>query len=144
MSKIREWQLDPNALSLNVDKTKCITFSMSPSAAPNIFFISISWLFYDFHCSVHIQRTDCVKYLELEPNSRVKTFEIVNNNIRKTIHKFMQLHFKNHFKIIYYTIVECINNYEILQLIAARKWIIEAVLNEPVCYSTESLFDRVN
>lgn len=97
LQKIKRW-LDGSLLSLNIDKTKIITFSLSTRSLPDFQSIKI----HDSSCNLDIQ-CNCDKMVQRVPSLKYlgvyidETFtwkdqiKYITNKIRKLIYKFYEL-----------------------------------------------------
>lgn len=162
--KIKNW-LDMSLLSLNVDKTKFIAFSLSPRSLPDIRSLVIHKpqckLDEGCPCDQSIERKSTLKYLGILIDENFTWKEQVNyvtNKIRKVIFKFYELRNILPFKIlklVYYAVVESIINYGLVvwgsagatimtKLHIAQKWIIKLMLFKNRTYPTHLLYKDSN
>ena len=123
-SKIQQW-LAENLLTLNLDKTKFMCFSIYNKFLPNFqtinlhTFSCISNNYLNCHCTQVLQSTVTMKYLGITIDQNLKWIEHIkylNNKIRKIIWKFYQL--RNILpapilKTVYYALAELVLRYGI-------------------------------
>lgn len=157
---IKNW-LDESLLSLNIEKTKFMTFSLSSRNLPNLELLMIHEqtckMDLQCRCDKSIERTASLKYLGviLDENLTWKEhLKYVTTKIRKLIHKFYELRnilTLRTLKTIYYALVESIINYGlavwgnagttiISKLSVAQKWIIKIIMYKNKRYPSDLLY----
>ena len=160
LHKIKKW-LDDSLLSLNIEKTKFVSFSLSNCTLPGFQFIKLHnnncKLELECACDKFIERKSCIKYLGVyidEQLSWKEHIKYVTNKIRKVIYKFRELRnilTFNSLKAVYYALVESITNYgivvwgsagvtEINKIQIAQKWLIKIMMFKKKRYPTELVY----
>ncbi|CAH2006180.1 unnamed protein product [Acanthoscelides obtectus] len=132
--------LQKSLLSLNIEKTNFMTFSLSSRTLPNLNCIKIHDSYCDFApqcaCSKYINKKSRFKYLGIiidELLTWKDHVEYVTTKIRKLIHKFYELREILDFrtlKTVYFALTESV----------AQKWIIKIMLFKQKRYSSELVF----
>lgn len=162
LHKIKCW-LDSNQLTLNIDKTKFISFSMTKRGMSDKNFIilhdSSCKVTSNCNCQSKIQSCDSIKYLGVYFDRFLKWdahSDYVSKKIRKLVYKFSQLRHILTFqltKMVYYSLAESVLNYGILcwgsacesvllPLRIAQKYVLKILLFKPKMYSTDLLFSQ--
>jgi len=163
LQKIKNW-LDKSLLSLNLEKTHFLTFSICARTLPDFQELKMHKTHCNFracNCSKSIKRKSSLRYLGVIFDENVNWKEhvkYVTNKIRKVIYKFYELRnilsFKT-LKIIYYALVESILDYGIVvwgncgsttlsKLFIAQKWVLKIIMFKKRRYSTELVFKESN
>lgn len=154
LQKIKVW-LDHNLLSLNVSKTKFISFSIYNTNLPNFNDITVQ------HDTEKIFSTNTIKYLGLMIDKNLRWSEhtsYITNKIRKLIYKFYQLRdimSKKTILNIYKSLVESILRYGLIiwggayenslnSIKIIQKIILKIILNKQPTYSSDQLFREVD
>ncbi|CAH2006181.1 unnamed protein product [Acanthoscelides obtectus] len=153
--------LQKSLLSLNIEKTNFMTFSLSSRTLPNLNCIKIHDSYCDFApqcaCSKYINKKSRFKYLGIiidELLTWKDHVEYVTTKIRKLIHKFYELREILDFrtlKTVYFALTESVINYGFVvwgntslatlsKLQVAQKWIIKIMLFKQKRYSSELVF----
>lgn len=155
---VTNW-LKHNLLTLNIEKTKFISFSLTTAGKStltkikhhecgNIAFCS---------CKEYIESSEQIKYLGLHIDQFLKWnvhVDIVTGKLRKLLYKFYQLRqiLKKPILInVYKSLIESVLNYGIViwggayestlkSLYTIQKFLIKIILNKPKTYPTEQLF----
>lgn len=116
-------RLDHSLLSLNVEKTKFVSFALSHRSLPDFQALTLHnyqcSLELDCTCNSYVERKSSVKYLEvhIEIFSWKEQAQCVTNKIRKLIYKFYELRNIFDFKpsrSIYLALVESVISYGIV------------------------------
>lgn len=155
ITSIKQW-LDENLLSLNLKKTKYITFAPSRADLPtNAKAITIT------NCTEKITKVDNIKYLGVIVDQHMNWQEHVNclnQRIRKTIHKFFVLRnilsIKN-LMIVYTCLIESILRYGITSwgflyksalqpLQISQNFILKTIFRKDITYPTSQLYKQYN
>lgn len=162
LHKIKCW-LDANQLTLNIDKTKFIPFSMNRQGMPTGETLKLHDsncdLSFSCKCTTKIESCDSIRYLGVCFDRFMKWdthINYVSKKIRKLVYKFSQL---RHIlplkltKMVYAALTESILNYGILSwgsacesvllpLKIAQKYILKTMLSKPKMYPTDLLFSE--
>ena len=135
--KIKRW-LDSSFLSLNIDKTKFVTFALTKKGLPDIQYLML----HDSDCPMNkesckcnnlIERKNNWKYLGIFIDENLSWKDHVNyvtTKVRKLIFKFYELRNVLNIKVlkmIYYSLVESIINYGLVVWGYARKTAMSAL-----------------
>lgn len=157
---IKIW-LDGSLLSMNIEKTKFVAFSLSTRSLPDFQTLtlhrSLCRIEYDCACDHYIERKNYIKYLGVLIDETFTWKEQVKSvaiKLRKLIYKFYEL--KNilslhSLKSVYGALVESILSYGIVvwggagvtilkKLEIAQKWVIKIILNKNKRYPTELVY----
>lgn len=162
LDKIHQW-LSCNLLSLNINKTKFVTFSMTIQDQPARNSIFLHKHSCDqpknCHCPV-VERTDCVRYLGIMVDQYLRWKEQVDfvaKKLKRMMHKFYQLRdilsHKN-LKIVYCALVESILRYGVVvwggvyqetmrNLGVIQNTILKILFKRSRLYSTECLYTEL-
>lgn len=161
IKELKAW-LDGSLLSLNVDKTKFMTFGLTQSALPAFQYLMV----HKHDCKMDTATCECNQRIERRPFLRYlgvlvdetltwrNQIEYTTTKIRKLIYKFYQL--RNilplgTLKMVYFSLVESIINYGIVvwgnagraitsTLFVAQKYIIKIMLFKNKRFPTQQLF----
>lgn len=160
LQKIKKW-LDSSLLSLNVSKTKFLTFSLSSRMLPSFQVLKIHNPRCDLgllcNCDKWIERKPVIKYLGVmidETFNWKEHIRYVTGKIRKLIYKFYELRNILAFsslKMVYFALIESVINYGIVvwgnagttimsKLMIAQKWVIKVILFKKKRYPTELVY----
>lgn len=162
LKKISIW-LSNNLLSLNVEKTKFITFSTTISDQPNSTKISIHKPSCQNENSCNcskIEKVNSIKYLGIILDQHMRWTEhisYVKKKIRQLMHKFYILRdilSRKNLMILYNSLVESILNYcittwggtynkHLYNLQTAQNTILKIILRKNKLFSTETLYDEI-
>lgn len=164
LRKIKIW-LDDSLLSLNIEKTKFVAFSLSPRSLPCFEALRLheAKCEVDIKCNCQkiIERNSSIKYLGViidETFSWKEQVNFVTQRIRKVIFKFYELRnvlpLKT-LKMVYFALVESIINYGLVvwgsagktvmaKLQVAQKWVIKIMLFKKKRYPTELVYKDSN
>ena len=151
MSKIKLW-LDYNKLSLNVDKTTYVAFSLTDSNRPNFNTLFINKNF-------TIKEMTSIKYLGIQIDKNIKwdiQAETITKKLRRFIHKFYELRKflnKKHLIIVYKSLVESIIRYGIIvwgalydkalhPLNVIQNYILKIIFKKNRLFSTKQLYSE--
>lgn len=161
MSKIKKW-LDCSLLSLNVEKTKFMSFALSSRSLPNNQNLKLHNSDCNLNkrtckCSESIERKSSLKYLGILIDENFTWKEHINyvtSKIRKLIFKFYEL--RNilplqTLKTVYFALIESVINYGLVvwgnagrtsmfKLEVAQKWVIKVMLFKNKRYPTELVY----
>jgi hypothetical protein len=160
---IKKW-LDKNTLSLNIDKTNYITFSINRLGQP----ANNNKLRLHSGCNYNLNNCDCptinkvscIKYLGITIDEYLKWDVHIKSICRKMRYlsfKFFQVNKilnKQHLKMLYYALVQSILQYGITvwggcynnhlnELFVAQKLILKIILSKPRLYSTNLIFENL-
>lgn len=163
-AKLQQW-LSENLLTVNIDKTKFICFSIYDKNTSNInnlklhTYNCLSNNKLNCECSDELKITDSIKYLGVVIDKNLKWTEQISNintKIRKLIYKFYHLRniMPNYvLKTLYYALAESIIRYGITiwggtyptnleTLKISQKYLIKVILNKNKQYPSEQLFEE--
>lgn len=158
-SVVYKW-LSANLLTLNIEKTKFMTFSLNNALYPDMNSITLhNCIDYQqcVSCSHKIYRVKEIKYLGIKIDTFLKWnlhIEMVVSKLRRLIHKFYQLREILNQKLlrtIYFALVQSIITYAIPiwgntfetaihPLKILQKRIFKIMIKKPLLYPSESLF----
>lgn len=123
VSKIKCW-LGHSLLSLNIGKTKFLTFTHTPGTMPTVRELGIHKANCEIpeacECSNKIERVETIRYLGILLNEKLNWkghINYVTKKVRKLIHKFFELRHILSLKIlktIYFSLVQSILTYGIV------------------------------
>lgn len=164
ISKVKNW-LDQNKLSLNINKTKFITFTATISDLPRVDMITIhdseSCITHDYTnnciCNTSISRVQNVRYLGIDLDQHLKWNHHINNlvkKLRKLIFKFNQIKNilnKNNLRLVYSSLAESVLRYGIVawggaydntlkQVEICQKLLLKIIFKKENQYPTTLLF----
>lgn len=165
-SKLQQW-LSENYLTVNLEKTKFMCFSIYDKNVPNIHTLHlhtyrcISKQKRDCICAMKLLQTKTIKYLGIIIDQNLKWTDHIqqlNNKMHKLVWKFY--HLKNilpfnTLKTLYHALVESILRYGIIiwgsaystnleSLNVSQKHIIKIILGKNKHYSSKLLFKQFN
>lgn len=159
---IKSW-LDANQLTLNTNKTKFVSFSMTKRGMSNKEYIilhnSDCSLSQPCNCNAKIVSCSSIKYLGVYFDCFLKWdvhIGYVSRKIRKLVYKFSQIRYILPLKLtkmVYFALAESILDYGILcwgsackyvlvPLKLAHKYILKVLLFKPKMYPTDLLFEN--
>lgn len=163
MSKIKHW-LDSNLLTLNVEKTQFITFSMTSRGLPDMENMTLHETdcqgnISPCSCAHIIRRNDSIKYLGIYFDQCMAWYnhiQFTNRKLRNILYKFYELRQvvpTGILKIIYKSLVESVLSYGITAwgascsnnlypLMITQKYIIKVMLFKKKLYATHKLFNE--
>lgn len=147
---VKDW-LDFNELTLNVDKSKYISFSLTDTNRPNFTFLQLPGT------SFKINEVNSIKYLGIIIDKNLKWSIHVNNlctKIRRLVYKFYEIRkfmSKKLLRIIYKSLVESILQYAIIvwgglytnalePLNVIQNYILKIMLQKKKRYPTDLLY----
>lgn len=165
-SKLQQW-LAEHLLTVNLEKTKFMCFSIYDRNIPNIHTLQLHTYQclnkqnQGCECDMKLCQTNCTKYLGIIIDQNLKWTEHIqqlNNKMHKLVWKFY--HLKNIvpfniLKTLYHALVESILRYGIIiwgsaystnleSLNISQKYIIKIILGKNKQYSTELLYKQFN
>lgn len=150
ISQVKNW-LDMYQLSLNVDKTKYIAFSITNANRPDFHTINIT------NVGDDIKQTDCIKYLGVVIDQNIKWdnhIDYLTTKVRKLIYKFYQIReilSKKIMILVYKALAESLFRYGILvwgglysnalkKLNVIQNYILKIIFSKNNMYPTRLLY----
>lgn len=162
LAKIRNW-LDNHKLSLNIAKTKYITFSLTKQGLPPVITMKLHKTDCDkCNCDCpDLERTEHIRYLGVELDQHIKWnyhIDQTTKRLRKTLSKFRELrHILDLLTLrsVYSALVQSVVRYGVLvwggaydihldSLIKVQNAILRTILKKPWHYPTQLLYSELN
>lgn len=158
ISKVAQW-LDSNLLTLNLEKTKFITFSIRNQLIANNFQLKVhSCSDRGTPCNCYIlEKTTNIRYLGIMIDGNLNwdtQIDKLKGRVRKLIYIFKKLRHVKDFEIlkcVYYSLCQSILSYGILawggaaktrllDLERAQRYVLKVMFFKPLIYSTSALY----